>query len=49
LFFQKFNNVGGTGVPTFGTIVTGIFAGVLAAVLDLNSLADMISTMSSVI
>jgi APA family basic amino acid/polyamine antiporter len=43
LFFSKFGNVGSTGIPTFGTIITGVFAGVLAAVLDLNSLADMIS------
>jgi APA family basic amino acid/polyamine antiporter len=40
----KFGNVSErSGAPVFGTIVTGISASILAVLLDLNTLADMIS------
>ena len=32
-----------SGVPTFGTIVTGVGAGVLGVFLDIDILTDMIS------
>ena len=44
LLFEKFGVVSKkSGVPTFGTIVTGVGAGVLGVFLDIDILTDMIS------
>ena len=44
LLFEKFGIVSEkNGVPTFGTIVTGIGAGILGVFLDIDILTDMIS------
>eukprot|EP00944_MAST-04C_sp_MAST-4C-sp1_P013015 g13015.t1 len=44
LLFEKFGFVSKkSGVPTFGTIVTGVGAGVLGVFLDIDILTDMIS------
>eukprot|EP01132_Coremiostelium_polycephalum_P009963 gene9963-12215_t len=44
LFFQKFATVSKKSqVPIFGTVFTGVFASILAIVLDLDQLTNMIS------
>ncbi|KAF2075123.1 hypothetical protein CYY_003558 [Polysphondylium violaceum] len=44
LFFKKFASVNEkTQTPVFGTIFTGVFASILAIILDLDQLTNMIS------
>jgi amino acid transporter len=43
LFFSAFGRVNKQQAPVFGTWITGLFAGVLAAVYDLDQLTGMIS------
>ncbi|KAN0008793.1 hypothetical protein ACTFIU_002086 [Dictyostelium citrinum] len=43
LFFEKFTSMNKKQVPVFGTVFTGVFASILAIILDLDNLTNMIS------
>jgi len=43
LLFQIFAKTNSAGVPNYGTIITGVMSGIIAFMLNLDSLANMIS------
>jgi len=43
LLFQIFAKTNSAGVPSYGTIITGVMSGIIAFMLNLDSLANMIS------